>query len=784
MARVDAASAVRAPSVLRASRAGGSSSEAGEGDDGRPKLRLVVTRGRLAIELAEPFSLGAIEVRELTLSLPDVTFPVDLSGGVQAFRNRRGVLERLVVGISGDPRACSRDLAAPFGGERPEVSLGPTTDGFSVGARGGAAALAFEVIVVSSAEDIRLIPVDVRALGLESAPQAVALAMVMAATAPHGRLLGGAVVVERVARLVVEELLPLSGLRAPATDGVCWSEPSPELGALRLVATDETLSDPSVRALRSVEAAALAADGDDALSRGRLDEARHAYLSALERAPRHRELVRRVAALDRVAGRPSVALGVLADLGIDADADVLSGDLLELQGDRDGARVAFERAAETEPYGSLAALSWARVAQLSSGEDSLAALDRAVSLAPTWSELRWRRFAARLKHGELADALADAGELEVAARGTEQRHAVARRVADALMGARHLEAASRWFDRALRFRPDGPDALAGLARSLDALGQSRRALELHLRAVGLDRERRGGNGRARPVLVLDLARALVTHTDDRPAAIAHVRSIPPQLPESFEARLLEGRWRAELGDTAGASEAFARLGDEVERSLGALVGDLEASPPPMFGGAHPTRRDVANAVASHLEEAARVEEFDRGDRLAARRLLSLALRLAPRRASIRASFRRVADEGLQPLGGLAVPSTLEVLPGSVSGESGAPSADAPVETPAELASGDDGTLSDDARVEALTERLRANPGDFLMVGELADVLERLGRDHELLALLSARIDEESGPRRGILVSRRNVVLDRLKASALAEGRRDEADLYELLTRRD
>ncbi len=42
---------------------------------------------------------------------------------------------------------------------------------------------------------------------------------------------------------------------------------------------------------------------------------------------------------------------------------------------------------------------------------------------------------------------------------------------------------------------------------------------------------------------------------------------------------------------------------------------------------------------------------------------------------------------------------------------------------------------DEQRAQDLTDRLRANPRDHASAMELADVLERLGRDLDLLALL-------------------------------------------------
>ncbi len=122
---------------------------------------------------------------------------------------------------------------------------------------------------------------------------------------------------------------------------------------------------------------------------------------------------------------------------------------------------------------------------------------------------------------------------------------------------------------------------------------------------------------------IELARALAEVAGDRPAAVARVRAIPPGLVESAEARFLEGRWRAELGDLAGAALAFGRLRDAVE-----LVA--------------PAGADRAASLAALLAEAAEIEERDRGDAHAAQRDLGLALRLRPRDGSLAARFRRVA----------------------------------------------------------------------------------------------------------------------------------------------
>jgi cellulose synthase operon protein C len=84
-------------------------------------------------------------------------------------------------------------------------------------------------------------------------------------------------------------------------------------------------------------------------------------------------------------------------------------------------------------------------------------------------------------------------------------------------------------------------------------------------------------------------------------------------------------------------------------------------------------------------------------------------------------------------------------------------------------------------VERLTDKLRANPGDHAVTLELASALTRLGRDLDLLALLSARIEEgDDGVRRDLTPLRRDALL-RLAAHARAEGRASEAELYEMMS---
>jgi hypothetical protein len=172
-----------------------------------------------------------------------------------------------------------------------------------------------------------------------------------------------------------------------------------------------------------------------------------------------------------------------------------------------------------------------------------------------------------------------------------------------------------------------------------------------------------------------------------------------------------------------------------------------------------------------LGEAAEIEETSRGDWMAAERCLALALRLSPRDGILAANFRRVAARVVntrRPTEApeAAPPTPLEAIAPTPLQESQEPQ--------------DESIGKQEARAEALTNRLRANPEDHATAMELAGILERLGHDLELIALLSARM-EEGGPEVQQEVSplRRRVLL-RVAQKARDEGRPGEAELYEMM----
>ena len=722
--------------------------------DDRPLLRLAMTRGVLGLELDAPFALGPLVIEDIAVSLPDVKFPVDLSGGVAKFRHRRGEIERLAIGAKASAIAAwaAPRLAGLLGPAPPEVVVAPFDGGALVGLRAGAAALAFDVLVAPLEGDLRFIPERARSLGAPSPPHVLALRALSAVIGSSGELVEGAVVVRRAAARLGRELFPSAGARAPGADGVTFGAVTAELmrfelGASRDVDARGAGLELLPRTLRALETCELAGAADARALAGDLDGARDLLLGALERAPRHPEIATRLAWLDLASfGRADAALATLADAIPASFAGVLGGELLRRTGDREGARAAWSRAAHEEPFGAIAGLLWLSVAELADDmRERLLALDQAIARAPGLEIARWSRLEARLDVADARGARADAEHLEAAARGGPKRHAVWQRAAEAFLARGLVAESSELFERSLRYAPDDPVALAGLARALRAAGRHRRAVDLFARASSII-ERKGVRV---PAVEVELARALAEVAEDRPAAIARVRAVPGDAPERFEALLLEGRWRAEIGDVAGSNVALGRLRAAVE----VAANDLG---------------DRAPGVAALLVEAASLSEHA-DDLAAAQRAIGLALRLRPRDRSIGAAFRRTAA-ALAARAQVAAPARAAPEPDVHDVH----------ETYAEVASAVDADA--EQHLEQLAFRIRADPTDAASAIELATLLDRLERDLDLLALVSARLEEGEEAERARMAPLRVRALTRLAEAAHAAGRPSEAQLYEDMLR--
>jgi tetratricopeptide (TPR) repeat protein len=738
----------------------------------------------LSIELDQPFGLGPVQIDKLAVALPNVRFPVDLSGGVTRLRHKRGTLTQLGLSIALQDLAVSiaPRLRGILGEGTPNVGLVSTTWGVSVGLHLGSAALAFDVVVVPTDRDVRLVPERARGVNIGAPPHVLAVRALAEACRPLGRVVGSAVIVHDVAAIVVRHVLPAAGARAPSVEGTRWDGVEADADRLSLqLAVSQSPAALPAEAIRAIEQADIAMDADDAAATGDLDEARRRYLIALERAPRHPEITMRIAWIDAIAGeREEAALATLVDAFAAVDAGLLGGKLLAAVGDEDGAIAAFSRAAHNEPFAPLAALTWLEVAKLATNTTQrIDAIDHAVARSPVLEAARWKRLEVRLDMGDGNGARADAEHLEAAARGPETRYLVWMRAADTFLQRGYVPEARLLFERALRYAPESAEASLGLARSLKAAGDGRRALDLLARASTLLSRK----GQTLPEVEIELAQGLVEFASDRPAAIARVRTILPGQTRTPDARLLEGRWRAELGDLAGASLALSRLREAIEAAV-------------------PLDADRCAALATMLVEAADIEENARGDLRAAQRHLGVALRLRPRDRGIGATFRRVATELGRPAGPVLireqppvhvpvhapvhvpahVPSHADYEPRPHTLRSpipvGPPPPSAPVWSGRTSVSVEEIYEDDETFAEQLTDQLRADPDDHEVARDLAAALERLGRDMDLLALVSTRIEDGTPEIVEEFWPIRQDVLLRLAMAARTEGRPSEAELYE------
>ena len=613
------------------------------------ELRLAIGRDGLGIELGRTARLGCVDVTEIAVALAGVRFPLDVSGGVARFRHRRGELKQLAIEV--DARALERWAAPKLRGivstETPNVWIAVRRDAATVGLSGRDGAegpvLAFEVTLDTHEDDVRLTIAHARGIGLPATPTALAIATLRAVLKDHAMREGARFVLPHGAARIARAVLPEAGARAPSCPGVRWTMTTAATDAWILHASQGPQAEVREEATRAREAASLAVEGDDARVAGDLVRARAFDLAALERAPRHPAIAARVAEIDALAGgRAEAALAMLneADPDPGAPRGPLAGELLAEAGDTAGAIAALARIGDTEVVPALAARSYARAASLADDHhDALSWLDLALARAPSMGGIRWARVARRLAAGRIEDAVADVEHLEAIAAGARAKHAVWRRAGDAWRAAGLVGDAATLFERALRYAPDDPEALAGLGAALvegacvPRLGRSARAERRATRGAALlARAIELGEARNDDVsaMAIDLARALAEALGDRPSAIARVRGIPNVSREALVARGLEARWRAGLGDSAGASLAWGRVRDlATARFEEGAAADAETA-------------------ARLLREAADFERDVRGDLAAAQRHLAAALRLRPRDADLERAYRDVCAR-LAPL---------------------------------------------------------------------------------------------------------------------------------------
>lgn len=769
------------------------------------RLQLSVSKQGLGLELCAPARIdGVLAIDELSVRLPGIGFPVDLSGGVPRFRHRRGVLRRLSLTLSRDTvTGHLARQAAPVFGEAPLVTVLPRRTSALIGVATHERALAFELFWAPTGRDGGLVVTHARAMHVDATAHGLALTLVEAWLRGVATRQGSFFRLEDAAARLLRDLLPRAGARVPSTEGLVWGPADASVEGFRVSAEEQgrpaAVDEEAARALELCE---LARSADDALATGDADLARARYLDALERAPHQPELCRRLADLDRAArDRAEAALSTLVTAMPATAAGALGGALLEAIGDVDGARVAYERGAEEEPVASLSALMLAASSRLASHPAERAALlDQALARAPTLPQLRRAQLEALVDLGDTRGALAQIEHLEAMARGPDAKQKELVFAGKALHGRGLAALAVQTLERALRYAPSEADVLLALGIALHRSGEPSRAADVLGRASALCDRRH----EVRHDVEIAMAEALGDGLGDLSLAIARLRAVPITSPFSPRARFLEGRYLARLGDLAEASLAFARLRDAIEQA----------------GEGH------AADAAAWLSEAAAFERDERRDLASAKRHLGVALRRRPRDQRLLDEFRDVAREleaSLSPAPTRAAPvpsppvpspALAPLAPPATARPSAEPISEPPSEpppsdrpTPVQPDASDQAlTLmpppvhedahdepeaktpqpppalepdpEDELLAEQLADRVRADPTNLEVVLDLAGALERLGRDMELFALLSARLEEVDDDTRSMLMPLQRAVLGRLADAARRDGRSLEAELYE------
>ena len=743
----------------------------------RAELQLSATRGKLGLELAHPVRVGPLRISQLVWLLEGLRFPLDLSGGVSRFRHRRGSLDSLC--IEANPTQLARHVLADVrrAFDNPHLSLSLLVDdaGFTVGLADETSALAFSLWFAPVDATLRWVVTNARGLDVGYHTHAAALRAAQAILGRRAKRRGSVFSIDGWIGDLIREILVDAGARLPRSSDVrlAWNTGR---DTVELLASSQISGDaPSADVQRAMHLASICEAADDALLQDQTEKAREAYCLALQNAPRHPDIALRIAELDALADAyPQAALATIVEAMPAMDAGIVAAFLLQKLGDQEGARVALRQAAAREPFAPLGARILARTAELTPCgpvRDSL--LDEAVALCPSSATLRRQRARQRLAMGRTDDALADMQHLEAAAQGSEKRFDACLQAGQWLLDAGLASHARTYFDRALRYCPRSPHASSGLARAYLATGDGRRAVELLSRAESLAEQ----TGNSDPDLTLELAKAMAEHLGDLPSAIFQVHKVPFGIAQTIEARALEAKWRGELGDLVGASHAYAQT---------------------RHAALHLPLATVAGKAA-WLMQAARFELEQRRDLAQAKTHAELALRAVPTSTEalalfqkIAASQARLADNSAQPVDApregphLAPPDAqtpdiaTDDLPHAPPQQSQAPDQQQAVEDPSHVDS-----ESFDAAIERLTEKVRVNPQDDQAVSELCELLEKCQRHLDLLALVSARMDEETDrKRRRHWTELRGRVLEHLIRQCYAEHRDDEAQMYETLLRQD
>ncbi len=731
---------------------------------------LAISRGGFALELTAPLPLGPLSIRELSSSLPQVRFPADVTGGLSRYRHKRGELESVAVDLPLQALgAFARERwAGLLGTAAPAVTLTATKNVVHICVAEGdgpdAPVLAFDLVFSAVDDGLVVFAETARGLHLKAPAPALALQALRALAGAHAQHAGPASKITDVPLRLSRHVFPDAGVRIPNAGGlrcVVLGTDADSLFARFL--RDGAPAEVDHRAVLAQETARLLQRADDALGTRAWDDARRALLDALGTAPDHVETLRRIAEIDAHAGgRDEAALFALGRppagrLG-PCLLQPLRGELLLRRGESELAIAALTDAGHHDPAGPLAARLFCRAAMLCAAPaQRLSLLDLAVSRDPLSPAIRRLRMTALLLRGLGDEALAESQELVAAARGPRARHAAWVSNARAFEDAGATSLAANAFEQALLYAPDSPDALGGLGRAL--VRTRRYARGAALLSAAIDQS----DGDTSELSVL-LATVLADSLGDPSLALRRLAELPPGARAQGQALQLEARLRRGLGDIAGAAVAFERL---------RLAGPHVPAPAEAYLDAVTFEEERGHLLEARAHALAGLDQHPQ--HLALQSALSRVSLALAARAPVPGDAPSPAERPkVEPSPRLAVEDRAALESATMPADSAPHALAAPPSAPA---SSPPDSAVDEARIEKLIERLRGDPSNDAVAEELSVLLVRTGRSMELLALLSARLEDATEEQRVRLLPKQRAVLADLAKGAEEAGRLDEAQLF-------
>ncbi|MBS1148486.1 MAG: Exonuclease SbcC [Myxococcaceae bacterium] len=486
-----------------------------------PELRLIDRRA--FVGFPELKLAPGVTVTDFALQIPDVTFPMNLSGGASKYQKKKLDFGFLELNI--DAEVIHRQLAALAGklGELDDLKLHFRPGYLEVQARlrsAERAALTFKAAFDGDGEKLAVYLYDVRFYAWASVPAARLPALVTqglqesaSAHLPHLERRGANGFTTRILPVLVELAAVARGFKMPSLDQARLAEASISGKGLRLRFSSGGLpppSPPDEELLLTLEGARAFADAEELLAEGKLLEAREAYLKLGDATEAHPFAVERLLTL--LVADPQaheMALDVAASLHRrrEKSATALWAEAVVRERRGEFARASerylalcnLARRQQEEAGAFFAAEAGARAARDHAPQMAVKALHELLGLKPDHLPSLKALARASDQAKDRAGAIRAYRRLTALARdpadAAEAHVQLARLCAqtdDDIPGARlHCEAA-------LRLLPDHPDALLQLGELCFKSGEYLRAIKAldRLREVGLSRHEVDRIGRA------------------------------------------------------------------------------------------------------------------------------------------------------------------------------------------------------------------------------------------------------------------------------------------------